>query len=135
MKITPSKILPLKNLLLRNAPLKIICLALGYSFWHIASLDHTISIQTSVPLCFTANTHSYTVLAPEKIDVTLTGKRSDLYAIEKDFLAAHVSINKLLPGKHGIIINRRNLFLPDTIAVSHCKPSNISITIVDKKTT
>lgn len=130
-----NKLLPLKNILLRNAPLKAICLILGYSFWHIASLNQTISVQMSVPLCFTENMHAYSINAPEKIDVTLTGTRSDLYCLEKEFLAAHMSINKLLPGKHGIIIDKKDLFLPEAITLSAYKPSNIIITITDNKTT
>jgi YbbR domain-containing protein len=123
------KTLLLKNLFLSNALLKIICLLLGYSFWYIASFDHIVTIQISIPLCFTAITDNYRINAPETIQVTLKGKRSAMYALDKETLAAHVAIDNLLPGKHGININEQHLFLPKTISLIHYKPSNLSLTI------
>jgi hypothetical protein len=127
------KVVPLKNLFLNKAPLAIVSLFLGYSFWHMASVHHLVSLHVSVPLCFTQTADTYDIDAPETIDIILQGKRSDLYALENDSLAAHVNINKLLPGKHGIIITEKNLFLPQTITLTHYKPSNLTITIRDTK--
>jgi YbbR domain-containing protein len=105
------------------------CLFFGYSFWYIASFDHTITFSTSVPLCFTAIDDNYPVNAPEKISITIRGKRSALYGLEKKDLAAHVNINKLLPGKHSIIITEQHLFLPKSVTLVDYKPSNLAITI------
>lgn len=128
------KILPLKNILFNNAPLKTISLFLGYSFWHVASINQIIKISTTVPLYFSSTPDNITVKAPETITITLQGKRSDLYGLEKESLAAHVNISKLLPGKHGIILKEHHLFLPQTIALSDYEPSNLSCTIINKKT-
>ena len=128
------KTLLLKNLFYSNALLKIICLVLGYSFWYIASFNQIVTIQVNVPLCFTAETDNLFINAPETIDVTLTGKRSDMYALEKEALAAHININNLLPGKHGIIITEQHLFLPKTITLVNYKPSNLSLTITKTET-
>jgi len=118
----------LKKLFLTNAPLAIICLILGYSFWYIASYDQTIMLQLNVPLCFAGAT-DYTFYAPEKINVTIKGKRADMYALDKQTLAAHININKLLPGKHGILLTDQHLFLPKNITLVHYKPSNLTVTI------
>ena len=128
------KILPLKSLLFNNASLKTISLFLGYSFWHVASINKIIKISATVPLYFSATPDHITVKAPETITITLQGKRSDLYGLEKESLAAHVNISRLLPGKHGIILKEHHLFLPHTISLSHYEPSNLSCTIIDKKT-
>src|SRR5580693_2934536 len=122
------KIIPLKYLLLNNAPLKIISLVLGYSFWHIATINQIITTTVTIPLCFNL-AENYTINAPEKINITLKGKRSDLYTIDISSLAAHIDATKLSLGKHGILINEHNLFLPQTISVVCYKPSNIIITI------
>lgn len=127
--------LVLKNLFCSNALLKIICLLLGYSFWYIASFDSIITIQVNVPLCFAHTEDNYQVTAPETIDITIKGKRSALYALEKDSLAAHININKLLPGKHGIILTEQHLFLPKNISLVQYKPSNLSLTIVETEKT
>jgi hypothetical protein len=123
------KTLLLKNLFCSNALLKIICLVLGYSFWYIASFDQTITIHINVPLCFTATAENYRIDAPETIAITLCGKRSDMYALEKESLAAHIDINNLVPGNHGIMLTEHHLFLPKSITLVHYKPSNLSLTI------
>ena len=128
------KVLPLKNLLFSNAPLKIISLFLGYSFWHVASINQIITMNTTIPLYFSSTPYQVAVKAPETITIVLQGKRSDLYGLDKESLAAHVNISKLLPGKHGIILKEYHLFLPHTITLLQYKPSNLSCTIVDKKT-
>jgi hypothetical protein len=127
------KVLPLKTLLFSNAPLKIISLLLGYSFWHVASINQIITISATIPLYFSSTPHQVSVKTPDEVTVTLQGKRSDLYGLEKESLAAHVNISKLLPGKHGIILKGHHLFLPHTITLLQYKPSNLSCTIVDKK--
>jgi hypothetical protein len=129
------KTLVLKNLFLSNASLKIICLFFGYSFWYIASFEHIITLQINIPLCFTEISDNYQIDAPEKIDITIKGKRSDMYALEKKSLAAHVNINKLLPGKRSIIITEQHLFLPKTITLVQYKPSNLTFTISETKKT
>jgi len=127
------KALHLKNLFLSNAPLAIISILLGYSFWYIASYNHIVSLRVNIPLCFSEATNSYVVHAPEKIAVTLMGKRSDLYSLERESLAAHININKLLPGKHGIILTEQHLFLPKNIALINYKPANLCIIISENK--
>lgn len=129
------KTIRLKNLFLSNAPLAIISLLLGYSFWYIASYNHIISLQLTVPLCFSELPAVYTLHAPEKVSITLRGKRSDLYALEKATLAAHVNIHKLLPGKHGITLTEKHLFLPKNIVLTNYKPANLFISICANKKT
>lgn len=124
--------MPLKNLFLANASLLSISFLLGYSFWYIASYNHLVSLPITIPLCFSDLSTLYTVQAPEKITVTLMGKRSDLYSLERKTLAAHININKLLPGKHGIILNEQHLFLPKNIALTNYKPANLSIIVTEK---
>ena len=124
----------LKKLFLTNASLIIISLILGYSFWYIASYDQTVMVQLNVPLCFAGATN-YTFHAPEKIKITLKGKRADIYALDQQSLAAHININKLLPGKHGILLTEQHLFLPKNITLVQYAPSNVMITITANSTT
>lgn len=124
----------LKNMYLSNAPLAIISLLLGYSFWYIASYDHRVSLQLTVPLCFSELSEKYVIDAPEKIAVKLTAKRSEFYALDRNTLAAHINIDKLLPGKHGIVLAEHHLFLPKNIALTQYKPANLCITISSKQT-
>lgn len=89
-------------------------------------------VQLTIPLCFSELPHTYAIQAPEKVAITLKAKRSDLYKLDRETLAAHVNINKLLPGKHGIILTEQHLFLPKNIALTHYKPANLCIIISEK---
>jgi hypothetical protein len=111
----------------------IISLVLGYSFWYIASYDQIVTLQINVPLCFAGTIDNYTLQAPEKIDVTLKGKRADIYALDKEALAAHINTSKLLPGKHGILLTEQHLFLPKNVALVQYKPNNLTITVSEIK--
>jgi len=123
----------LKNLFLSNAPLLSISVLLGYSFWYIASYNQIVTLQLSVPLCFSSLPEAYQVKAPEKIAVTITAKRSDMYTLDETNLAAHININKLLPGNHAIILTEQHLFLPKKITLTSYKPANLYITIAEKQ--
>jgi len=127
------KVLPLKNLLLSNASLKIISLFFGYSFWYIASIHQPILFTTCVPLCFITTHNSYSLKAPEYVTVTLEGKRLDLYMLDASSLCAHTDISHLSPGTHAIILNEKNLFLPHSIKLLHYKPSNLTVTLEKNK--
>jgi len=118
----------IKNLLLTNAPLAMISLFLGYSFWYIASYDQTVTLHINVPLCFSVRPDN-TINAPETIDITIKGKRADMYALDQEALAAHINTEKLLPGKHGILLTEQHCFLPKNIALVHYKPANLTFTI------
>ena len=126
------KAIQLKHLFLANAPLLSISFLLGYSFWYIASYDHVTNLPITIPLCFSELKDTYTLHAPEKITVTLTAKRSHLYALDRNSLAAHINIDKLLPGKHGIVITEQHLFLPKNIAITQYRPANLFIIISQK---
>lgn len=128
------KVLPLKTIFFSNAPLKIISLFLGYSFWYIATINQPTTLTTTIPLCFGQLSSNYIIDAPETISVTLQGRRADLYTLDTNLLAAHVNINKLLPGKHGIVLKDHHLFLPHTITLQKYSPSPLSVTIIHSST-
>ncbi len=128
------KVLPLKNLFFNNTMLKIICLLCGYSFWYIASFDTVITTHITIPLSFISTTNNYTINAPETITITLKGKRSDLYTLDTQTLAAHINIDNYPSGKHDIIITEYHLFLPNTITLVRYTPSNLCININSQQT-
>ncbi len=92
-----------------------------------------VTLQLNIPLCFSSLPDAYQVKAPEKIAVTITAKRSDIYTLDETNLAAHININKLLPGNHAIILTEQHLFLPKNIVLTSYKPANLYITIAEKQ--
>lgn len=128
------KTLQLKNLFFNNTALKIICLLCGYSFWYIASFNTVITAQITIPLSFISTTDNYTIDAPETITIVIRGKRSDLYTLDTNTLAAHVNVDNYPAGKHGLIITEHHLFLPNTITLVRYIPSNLCININSQQT-
>jgi hypothetical protein len=127
------KKIPLKKLFFSNAPLKIISLFFGYSFWYIASSHQTITITQNVPLYFSELNSTYQIQGPENIQIILQGTRSQLYTLDYNTLAAHVPTDNLKSGINGIRITGQNLFLPNTIKLVEYKPSNLTITLTKQE--
>jgi hypothetical protein len=126
------RLLPLKTIFLHNALLKTMSIIIGYSLWSIATHNQTIEKTFIIPLCFSSN---QIIDAPETISVTLACKRKDMYTLATDSLAAHITIDKLLPGKYGILLTERQLFLPGTIKLVRYSPSNLSFSIKEYNVT
>lgn len=124
----------LKKIPINNAPLKVISLILGYTLWHIFANSHTKSIDIQVPLCFYSVPENHTIKAPDTVTVCLTGKRTQLYALNKKSLAVHINAQNLTPGTVPIAITSESLFLPNTIKLVHYIPSNVQVTVKSVKT-
>lgn len=113
-----------------NFPIKIISLALGYSLWALFNQMHPSTITLSVPLCFYGTTKANSTLAaPETINVTLAGKRSDLARLDLETLAAHIDATTLALGPNPITLTHAHLFLPASCNLVHCTPSNILVSL------
>jgi len=122
----------IKNLLLKNIPIKITSLFLGYIFWCMLSASHMGSYWLTVPLCFYNIPHDSHIDAPEAIAVNIQGRRTDLWNLDTTTLAAHIDANTLSTGKQSYHPNTNNLLLPETIRLVHYKPSNIVVNYVKK---
>jgi len=128
MKIT------IKKIFLNNAQIKIISLLLGYSFWYVLSQTHIANIWLDVPISFYKLPKNIQVDAPEKIKIQLSGKRADLYTIERENLAFHVTMDDANTGCRTIKLSQEQLLLPNSIKLVRCKPTNIQIAIKEKET-
>jgi len=121
---------PTKKHLWSNAPLKVISLILGYTFWYIFGNSHISTAWINVPLCFYNVANTQTVHAPEKISVKIAGKRSDLRALDAEQLAIHINAQNLQNGRNLITITDEALFLPNSIKLVHYTPSNPTVEIL-----
>jgi hypothetical protein len=117
----------LNNLLLSNAPLKIISLILGYTFWYIFSSAHTMSMWLTIPVCFYAMQEHTTISGPEHVLIKIAGNREYIRALDIQNLAAHVNAKELSPGVHTIMVQDMALLLPNTIKLVHCNPIHIEV--------
>jgi hypothetical protein len=121
---------PIKKHLWSNAPLKVISLILGYTFWYIFGNSHTSTAWVTVPLCFYNVATTQTVHAPETISLKIAGKRSDLRALDPEQLAIHINAEQLHSGRNLITLTDEALFLPNSIKLVHYTPSNPTVEIL-----
>lgn len=124
--------LTFKNLLETNLALKIVSFMFGLSFWIIFSAQFADTITVDVPLCFYGTTRTITH-APETLRVALSGKRTDLYALDFNALALHINTDSLAVGEQVLEPSAPALFLPSTVKLVHWSPLNPLVTVTEKE--
>lgn len=107
--------------------LKILALIFGTSLWYIFSQSHHDTMSIDVPVCFYDADKNIQLETPETIRVTLTGKRSDLVALELEHLAVHLDASKLNAKSSRLTIEAQHLFLPATIKLVHYSPAPVPV--------
>ncbi len=114
------------------AGLKIIALITGFALWYVFSQSQIVSVTINAPLCFDTSNESRTINAPETIDITIASKRQLINNIDFNALAVHFNVDRLSPGEHNLVLESKNLFLPDHVNLVHYEPSPLKITINDQ---
>lgn len=109
---------------LKNMPLNIISLVLGYTFWYMFGSSHTITAWITVPLSFYNTPIHTSIKAPESISLKIAGKRDDIRSLDLNQVAIHIDAQDLHEGKNLLTINAQKLLLPDTIKTLHYIPIN-----------
>jgi len=106
-------------------------LFVGITFWALANTFHDATITVEIPICF-YNTDTTTVSAPEKIRITLSGKRTHLKALNFTQLAAHIDASTLK--KSGpTILSEKHLLLPRSIKLVNYYPTNLILSVQHKE--
>ncbi|MDP3889560.1 MAG: hypothetical protein Q8Q25_03400 [bacterium] len=123
----------IRKLLLSNASLKVLSFIFGYTLWYIFSNEQVITVWKTVPLCFYSVPSQWTITGPDSVSIQLTGKRSHIYTLERENLAAHINTQNLQPGEQCIKLTSDTLFLPDSIKLVHYVPSNLHVTIEESQ--
>lgn len=119
----------IKKIFTHNAPLKIVSLLLGYSFWFIFGHAQIITSNITVPLCFYGVDESFTIQAPETVHIELSGKRSIMQAMDMQSIAVHIDARELVDGIQPIEISSERLFLPESIKLVHYSPAQIVVNV------
>lgn len=125
--------LHIRNLLISNAPLKVISLILGYTTWYLLGNILTETRWYTIPLSFDNLNTELLITAPKTIQVLLSGKRNFIKNIDTDSLAAHINSAALKTGTQKITISRKQLFVPDSIKLVHYTPANILVHLEKKQ--
>jgi hypothetical protein len=123
------------NVLKTNLSLKSISFLLGFFCWFIFSNTEHSSITLEIPICtFGDSEQAKELKGIETVQVELSGKRSDLYALDRELLGLHINLDELEAGDHLLEISPEKLFLPSSIKLVHWSPSNPVITVIQKST-
>lgn len=122
----------MQSILKTKYAIKVTSLIFGFIFWAMLSNNHTTQLTLDVPLCFFGTSTTKDIDAPETITLQLSGKRSDLYRLDREHVALHVDSDELSPGHHLLEITPEKLFLPQTIKLVNWRPLNPVIIITEK---
>ncbi len=114
-----------------NLSLKCISFVLGFFCWFIFSNTHHSSLDLEVPVSFFGDEHKKADFHPEILHVHLSGKRSDLYALNPEAVALHVNLDELEPGEHLLEVSAEKLLLPAPVKLVHWNPINPLITVTE----
>lgn len=105
---------------------KACALLIGIGIWGVVSSVHDETITINTPLYFYNVPTSTKISAPSHLQLTLSGSRKDLGAINYQTLAAHIDAQKMLL-QGGMVVKSEALFLPNTVKVVHYTPMNVTL--------
>ena len=123
----------IQGIISHNNFIKIISFIIGYLFWSFIAQYQNITITESVPVCFYQTDENISISGPDYVNISLLGKRKDLYLFNAKDSAIHIDSTQYnKQGKNLIKLSRESLFLPDNIFLVELSPSSIIIEISTK---
>lgn len=124
----------MRKTVLSNLTLKIIAFIIAYGLWSLLNHTRVIQIHADVPLCFYNGNSTDTIIAPDTVSITFSGKSSDIRMLDLHNLACHINIDDLHAGDNPLRVTEHTLFLPESINLLHYYPSNGCIVVNKYKT-
>lgn len=115
-----------------NVPLKIVSCILGYSLWSMLSQTYLDDLDIAVPVCLYNVPESFTIDAPETINLRLRASRAMLRTITHDQVALHIDGTTLHAGTNPLLVCQSSLFLPENVNVVHYTARPLMITLTEK---
>lgn len=121
-----------KSILLHHNFIRIISCIIGYSIWAFMAQNQQIKATQTIPIYFYNLQQDFIINAAEKIEVTVSGTRTNMYHFDNANNAIHLDASQFRQGSNEIALSQENLFLPDNINLINLKPSYITINITKK---
>lgn len=115
------------NLLLSRPFIKINACLIGYGLWILFSQHQIITTSLQTPLYFYNTPHDTYITAPDTINVILQAPKNILHQSDAYNTAMYLDASHLKLGNNHIVMQKENLFLPDTINLINLKPSYLQI--------
>ncbi|MDP3788268.1 MAG: hypothetical protein Q8Q60_03015 [Candidatus Chromulinivorax sp.] len=115
------------NLLLSRPFIKINACLIGYGLWIIFSQHQIITTKVQAPLCFYKTADDVMIIAPDTIDLIITGSKKSLQRFDAYHSAIHLNASHLQDGFNHVLLQKENLFLPDEINLVSLVPSSVQI--------
>lgn len=117
----------------KNLLLKIISLILGFSCWYLFMYQQYIDQQIMIPVSFHNLPKDKSIIAPELVEITIRGKRADIYGIDSTTSSFHINAKSLKIGNNKIPILPDQFSLPEHISLLSCRPSTILVYMYKKE--
>jgi hypothetical protein len=111
--------LSLKNILLNNTTLKVTSFIIAFTGWSILHETSRITITTTVPVGLYQVPETYTLKAPEAVQISLMGTPAALQTVDLSELTLHLDGTLLHAGLNQITFTEANLLLPPHVNLVH----------------
>lgn len=118
----------IKKYLALKFPLNIVSFVFAYALWCILSGSQVVEHTVCATLSFYNTTSLISIAAPEHVTLTLQGKRSLLKYVRHNALTVHIDARLLTKGTQQLSIDKRTIFLPDSIKLVHYSPTQVTVT-------
>ncbi len=116
-----------------NYILKAGALIFGYAFWLILAQDQIVQISPEIPLSFYLPENNFKIIAPSKLNISLSAKRLDLQKLDLHNLGAHIDASSLnTAGIHQIQVANEHIFLPSYVKLLYYSPVIINIELSEQ---
>ena len=112
---------------MKTIMLKVLAIIFGINLWYIFSQSRYDTMSIDVPVYFYDTDKILSIEAPETIQVTLAGQRSDLVSLDIEHLGTHLDASKLNEKSSKLCIETQHLFLPATIKLVHYSPAPVPV--------
>lgn len=120
-----TKIMPI---ILHKNSTKVMALALGYGAWFFCAGYQWVTKEYTVPICF-YETDNRDIESIQEVVIKISGNRKEMHHVRSSDLAIHIDTSIYSDGKHEILLNSTNLFLPESLKLVELIPSFISLNI------
>ena len=121
--------LRLKTIILQNAPIKLVCLLLGYGFWYLIAHATVMYQHQAVPLVFYNVPEQAHISAPPMVTVHIKGTRRALASRMPLPISIYLDAREFTRERTTIALGPEHLWLPQGVDVVHYEPSLIEVAI------
>ena len=121
----------LEDFFIKNWKSKLIAFALVSICWLVLASHQEVEVFSSATIRYTnpAADLSVSLDSTRTVDLTLSGRQSQVDSIRKEDVRVNVDLGNLGQGRHQVKLSGKNVYLPSGVTVERIMPTKIEVTL------